>query len=208
MAMGYVARTTPPPGTALDLSVRGRALPAQGGRPALHPAPLPALAPHGVPRMSDPSYTKSTSGSAWTAATSPPSASPTTRRPRSATWCSSSCPRSGARWARATACAVVESVKAACDVYAPVAGEVVEANERLADDPGLVNRIAEARAGSTSWRSPTRRARRADGARPTRPTWPSPLSAHGSADRRSRRGWRTTARARARADVGAAPRTG
>jgi glycine cleavage system H protein len=38
------------------------------------------------------------------------------------------------------ACAVVESVKAASDVYAPVAGRVVEANERLVDDPGLVNR--------------------------------------------------------------------
>ena len=38
------------------------------------------------------------------------------------------------------ACAVVESVKAASDVSAPVAGRVVEANERLADDPGLVNR--------------------------------------------------------------------
>ena len=36
--------------------------------------------------------------------------------------------------------AVVESVKAASDVYAPVAGRVVEANARLADDPGLVNR--------------------------------------------------------------------
>ena len=38
------------------------------------------------------------------------------------------------------ACAVVESVKAASDVYAPLAGRVVEANGRLADDPGLVNR--------------------------------------------------------------------
>ncbi len=38
------------------------------------------------------------------------------------------------------ACAVVESVKAASDVYAPLAGRVVEANARLADDPGLVNR--------------------------------------------------------------------
>ena len=38
------------------------------------------------------------------------------------------------------ACAVVESVKAASDVYAPVAGRVVEANGRLAEDPGLVNR--------------------------------------------------------------------
>ena len=36
--------------------------------------------------------------------------------------------------------AVVESVKAASEVYAPVSGEVVEVNEPLADDPGLVNR--------------------------------------------------------------------
>jgi glycine cleavage system H protein len=35
--------------------------------------------------------------------------------------------------------AVVESVKAASDVYAPVSGEVVEANQALADDPSLVN---------------------------------------------------------------------
>ena len=38
------------------------------------------------------------------------------------------------------ACAVVESVKAASDVYAPLAGRVVEANARLSEDPGLVNR--------------------------------------------------------------------
>ncbi|QQP88889.1 glycine cleavage system protein GcvH [Skermanella sp. TT6] len=36
--------------------------------------------------------------------------------------------------------AVVESVKAASEVYAPVAGDVVEVNEALADDPSLVNR--------------------------------------------------------------------
>ena len=36
--------------------------------------------------------------------------------------------------------AVVESVKAASDVYAPLAGRVVEANGRLAEDPGLINR--------------------------------------------------------------------
>jgi glycine cleavage system H protein len=35
--------------------------------------------------------------------------------------------------------AVVESVKAASEVYAPVAGEVIASNTRLADDPGLVN---------------------------------------------------------------------
>ena len=36
--------------------------------------------------------------------------------------------------------AVVESVKAASDVYAPLPGKVVEANARLSEDPSLVNR--------------------------------------------------------------------
>ena len=39
--------------------------------------------------------------------------------------------------------AVVESVKAASDVYAPISGEVVEANTALADEPETVNRAAE-----------------------------------------------------------------
>jgi len=38
---------------------------------------------------------------------------------------------------------VVESVKAASDVYAPVSGEITETNTALADDPALVNRSAE-----------------------------------------------------------------
>lgn len=37
------------------------------------------------------------------------------------------------------ACAVVESVKAASDIYSPVAGEVVEGNEALGDAPEVVN---------------------------------------------------------------------
>lgn len=37
------------------------------------------------------------------------------------------------------ACAVVESVKAASDVYAPIGGEIIEANEGLADSPETVN---------------------------------------------------------------------
>ena len=41
------------------------------------------------------------------------------------------------------AMAVVESVKAASDVYAPLSGEVVETNSAIEDDPGLVNRSAE-----------------------------------------------------------------
>jgi glycine cleavage system H protein len=36
-------------------------------------------------------------------------------------------------------CAVVESVKAASDIYSPVNGEVVEVNEALADSPELIN---------------------------------------------------------------------
>lgn len=39
--------------------------------------------------------------------------------------------------------AVVESVKAASEVYAPVTGEVIEVNPELAGDPALVNRGAE-----------------------------------------------------------------
>jgi len=40
------------------------------------------------------------------------------------------------------ACAVVESVKAASDMYAPIAGTVVEVNEALADKPEVVNQDA------------------------------------------------------------------
>jgi glycine cleavage system H protein len=44
------------------------------------------------------------------------------------------------------ACAIVESVKAASDLFSPVAGEVVEANNELAANPALVNEDAEGRA--------------------------------------------------------------
>ena len=43
----------------------------------------------------------------------------------------------------AEACAVVESVKAASDVYAPLAGKVVEINETIVEDPSIVNSDAE-----------------------------------------------------------------
>ena len=48
-------------------------------------------------------------------------------------------PQAGRTVAKGEACAVVESVKAASDIYAPVSGEVVEANAGLADSPGDVN---------------------------------------------------------------------
>ena len=45
----------------------------------------------------------------------------------------------GVEFAQGDEAAVVESVKAASEVYAPVGGEVTEANEALAESPGLVN---------------------------------------------------------------------
>ena len=48
-------------------------------------------------------------------------------------------PQPGTQVAKGKDAAVVESVKAASDVYAPITGEVTEANGALEDDPALVN---------------------------------------------------------------------
>ena len=48
-------------------------------------------------------------------------------------------PAVGATCAQGDVAGVVESVKAAADVYMPVSGEVVEVNEALRDDPSLAN---------------------------------------------------------------------
>lgn len=48
-------------------------------------------------------------------------------------------PEPGARLEIGSAVAVVESVKAASDVYAPVSGEVIEVNQAIANEPSLVN---------------------------------------------------------------------
>jgi glycine cleavage system H protein len=48
-------------------------------------------------------------------------------------------PDAGRRLSKGQEAAVVESVKAASDVYAPVSGEVIEGNQAVADDPALVN---------------------------------------------------------------------
>ncbi len=48
-------------------------------------------------------------------------------------------PKVGRVVKKAEAAAVVESVKAASDVYAPISGEVLEVNEALGADPSLVN---------------------------------------------------------------------
>ena len=49
-------------------------------------------------------------------------------------------PKPGRQVKAGEACCVVESVKAAFDIYAPIAGEVAAANEAVAKDPALVNR--------------------------------------------------------------------
>jgi glycine cleavage system H protein len=56
-------------------------------------------------------------------------------------------PKVGRALKQAEAAAVVESVKAASDVYAPISGTVLEVNEALAADPALVNSDA----GGQAW---------------------------------------------------------
>ena len=51
-------------------------------------------------------------------------------------------PKVGAEYAAGKECAVVESVKAASDIYAPVSGKIVEVNTRLGDAPETVNKGA------------------------------------------------------------------
>jgi glycine cleavage system H protein len=48
-------------------------------------------------------------------------------------------PKPGAKFKQGEACAVVESTKAASDVYAPLSGEVIAVNGALADAPAQVN---------------------------------------------------------------------
>jgi glycine cleavage system H protein len=48
-------------------------------------------------------------------------------------------PAAGRQMSKGQEAAVVESVKAASDVYSPVSGEVVEGNQAIVDDPALVN---------------------------------------------------------------------
>lgn len=52
-------------------------------------------------------------------------------------------PAPGTQVAKGGDAAVVESVKAASDVYAPITGEVTEANAALEEDPSLVNSAPE-----------------------------------------------------------------
>jgi glycine cleavage system H protein len=56
-------------------------------------------------------------------------------------------PDIGRKFAKGDDAAVVESVKAASEVYSPLSGEVVEVNSALADNPATVNEDAE----GTGW---------------------------------------------------------
>ena len=56
-------------------------------------------------------------------------------------------PKLGRSLAKAEAAAVVESVKAASDVYAPISGEVIEVNDALVAEPAMVNSDA----GGKAW---------------------------------------------------------
>lgn len=56
-------------------------------------------------------------------------------------------PNGGKVLARGDEAAVVESVKAASEVYAPVSGEITDVNDALIDNPSLVNEAAE----SSGW---------------------------------------------------------
>jgi glycine cleavage system H protein len=48
-------------------------------------------------------------------------------------------PQAGRRLEKGAGAAVIESVKAASDVYSPISGEVSEVNESIVQEPGLVN---------------------------------------------------------------------
>jgi glycine cleavage system H protein len=52
-------------------------------------------------------------------------------------------PEAGRQLTKGGDAAVVESVKAASDVYSPVSGEVTEANPAIAEDPSVINRDPE-----------------------------------------------------------------
>jgi glycine cleavage system H protein len=52
-------------------------------------------------------------------------------------------PQPGTEFNQGDEAAVVESVKAAAEVYAPVTGEIVEANNGLEDDPAVINSDAQ-----------------------------------------------------------------
>jgi biotin carboxyl carrier protein len=132
IAIGFVPPAFAVVGTKLKVIVRGKAQAAEV-------VATPFVAHRYVRKGSDQgaqtcASPKITNGSS-SRATSPPSASPPMPPSSWATWCSSRFRKSGKTVKAGDGLAVVESVKAASDVYAPVSGEVVEGNAELATRP-------------------------------------------------------------------------
>jgi glycine cleavage system H protein len=72
-------------------------------------------------------------------------------------------PQPGTVLAKGKEAAVVESVKAASDVYAPISGTVAEGNAAIEDDPALVNADAEGAGWFFKLTSPTQASSTANG---------------------------------------------
>ena len=114
------AMSRPPraaPGTELVAPGPRQAAAGARRRPALRPPPLPSLT--GEPCHGRPSYTKDHEWVRDRGRHRHGRHQPSTPRSSWATWCSSSCPRSARSVAKGEQAAVVESVKAASEIYAP-----------------------------------------------------------------------------------------
>src|SRR5271169_3390618 len=93
-------------------------------------------------------------------------------------------PAVGAHMEAGKQCAVVESVKAASDIYAPVSGDVVAVNEELSSTPELLNQDPYDKGLCSRSRSATR----VNSMSNSTPTITPTTSAHDDATRRSVRG--------------------
>ena len=136
IAMGYVASAHATPGTKLDAHRARQGVAGQRRRLSLL-SPIATFAER-IASCPRPVTRKITNTSASTAMWRR-SASPITRRRNWVTWCSSNCPQPAASFKKGEQAAVVESVKAASEVYAPVSGEIVAVNSDLEGSPALVN---------------------------------------------------------------------
>ena len=152
IAMGYVDAASATPGTKLVIDVRGKDLARHASRrcPSFPIAISANPHPDEVVRMVNPLHHAIMNGSA-SKAISPPSASADYAQEQLGDVVYVELPEVGKKLAKGGEAAVVESVKAASEVYAPLAGEVTEVNAALADAPGLGQRGPGRRtAGSSS----------------------------------------------------------
>ena len=142
---------TPRPARRSTSIVRGKPLAAHVVAAAVRPAPLSL--PRGPPEATSPNSRGMHVDSVTPRTTNISASTAMTRhvgitdyaQSSSATSSSSSCPRSARSSTKGDEAAVVESVKAASEVYAPVSGEVVEVNSALDDEPGTGQRGSRGR---------------------------------------------------------------